>query len=87
MSLGTLLAAAPALAEAGETALSSPPPFEYATPSVPPQAVDSAVDQIIAAVKVMSIPWPVQQLIHRPHRRLTVFFESRCHITSRGMIL
>jgi len=51
VSLGTLLAAAPALAEAGETALSSPPPFEYATPSVPPQAVDSAVDQIIAAVK------------------------------------
>ena len=61
MSLGSLLAAAPALAADAEKAVSSagkaiqsssPPTLEFSTPSVPPEAVDSAVDQIIAAVKV-----------------------------------
>ena len=60
MSLGTLLAATtPALAadaekavQSAKNAIQSAPTLEFSTPSVPPEAVDSAVDQIIAAVKV-----------------------------------
>ena len=59
MSLGTLLAATPALAADAEKAIQSAgkavqsaPTLEFSTPNVPPEAVDSAVDQIIAAVKV-----------------------------------
>ena len=51
LSITSLVAAAPVLA-AAETLQTVKPATTFSTPSVPPAAVDSAVNQIISAVKV-----------------------------------